>query len=75
MTAAKARFDGNTIEVPEQLRGAPPGEVVVLFEDRRASATETGGSIWDLFGGADHLRSADSIDAQLLEEREGWEKT
>ena len=29
-------------------------------------------SIFDLFGKADHLRSAEDIDAQIREEREAW---
>jgi hypothetical protein len=35
MVAVKARFDGEKIIVPKELRGAPPGEVLVVFEPAR----------------------------------------
>ena len=41
MVAIKTHFDGKTIKVPEQLRQAPPGEVLVIVQDagpRRDSA-------------------------------------
>ena len=33
MIAIRTRFDGNEIELPEELRGTPPREVVVVFGD------------------------------------------
>jgi len=33
MVAVKARFDGKKIVVPEEMRGAPPGEVIVIFPE------------------------------------------
>ncbi|MEX0718784.1 MAG: hypothetical protein WD066_19480 [Planctomycetaceae bacterium] len=35
MIAIKAHFDGETILLPEELRGAPAGEVLVVFEGGR----------------------------------------
>ena len=32
MVAIKAHFDGKTIVVPPSMRGAPPGDVLVIFE-------------------------------------------
>ena len=41
MLAIKAQFDGEKVILPEEARGAPPGEVVVIFQngggDRRYS--------------------------------------
>ena len=33
MVAIKARFDGKKIVVPESLQGAPPGDVLIIFEN------------------------------------------
>lgn len=70
MVAVKAHFDGKQIHLPEKLRGAPPGEVVVVFDDRPAPAS--GSSVWDLFGAAEKKRSAADIDAEARAEREAW---
>jgi hypothetical protein len=32
MVAIKAHFDGKTIIVPEDLRGAPAGDVLIIFQ-------------------------------------------
>jgi TusA-related sulfurtransferase len=36
MRAIKARFDGKTIKVPKELRKAPPGEVLVIIQEKQA---------------------------------------
>ena len=33
MRAVKARFDGENIALPEEAKGQPPGEVIVVFQD------------------------------------------
>jgi len=33
MVAIKAHFDGNKIVVPKDLRGAPAGDVIIIFEN------------------------------------------
>jgi hypothetical protein len=70
MVAVKAHFDGKQIHLPEKLRGAPPGEVVIVFDDRPTPAG--GSSVWNLLGAAEKKRSAADIDAQVRAEREAW---
>ncbi len=33
MRAVKAHFDGEKIALPEEAKGEPPGEVIVVFQD------------------------------------------
>jgi hypothetical protein len=33
MVAIKTIFDGKTIQVPQELRNAPPGEVLVIVQE------------------------------------------
>ena len=33
MLAVKATFDGERIVLPDQVRGLPPGQVIVIFEE------------------------------------------
>jgi hypothetical protein len=33
MLAVKATFDGQRIVLPDQVRGMPPGRVIVIFEE------------------------------------------
>ena len=40
MRALKARFDGDRIVLPEEARGGPPGEVIVVFPDRSEGGPE-----------------------------------
>ena len=35
MQAIKAHFDGKTIKIPKELRKAPPGEVLVIIQEKR----------------------------------------
>jgi hypothetical protein len=41
MVAIKAHFDGQNIVVPDSIRGAPPGDVLIIFEKGPADADET----------------------------------
>ncbi len=33
MLAIRTRFDGNEIQLPAEVKGLPPSNVIVLFED------------------------------------------
>jgi hypothetical protein len=33
MIAVNAKFDGRQIVLPDELRGVPPGKVIVIFEE------------------------------------------
>jgi hypothetical protein len=48
-----------------------PAELIV-YPKAPLQKEKTGTSIFDLFGKAEHLRSAEDIDAQIREEREAW---
>jgi hypothetical protein len=50
-----------------------PAELIVYPRDT-SHEEKTGISIFDLFGKAEHLRSAEDIDAQIREERAAWQK-
>jgi hypothetical protein len=41
MRAIKARFDGKAIRLPKDLRKAPPGEVVVIFQEERPDGDDS----------------------------------
>jgi TusA-related sulfurtransferase len=40
MQAIKTHFNGKTIKVPKELRNAPPGEVLVIIQERRPEADD-----------------------------------
>ncbi len=35
MLAIRTQFDGQMIRLPDEAKGLPPGDVIVLFEDDR----------------------------------------
>jgi hypothetical protein len=75
MVALRTRFDGERIEVPAELRGAAPGEVLVVYlsdEKKSEAAASTRPSIWDAVGKAEHPRSAAEIHAQVRADRDSW---
>jgi hypothetical protein len=41
MKAVKAHFDGKTIKIPRELREAPPGEALVIIQERPEEADNT----------------------------------
>ena len=41
MRAIKAHFDGKTIKVSKELRKAPPGEVLVIVQERRPEGDDS----------------------------------
>jgi hypothetical protein len=69
MVAIRTRFDGEKIEVPPELRGAAPGEVIVIFTPLPTPTTH---SIWDVVGKCPSPRSAEEIDRTIAEERDAW---
>lgn len=44
MRAIRARFDGEKVILPEEVQGASPGEVIIVFADTRNDAAE--GNLW-----------------------------
>ena len=68
MVAVRTQFDGEKIEVPLELRGAAPGEVIVIFNVGGRKAH----SIWDVIGKSTQPRSAAELDEQVREERDSW---
>jgi|GEM_PF-5836397 len=68
MVAAKTMFDGQHIEVPAELRGKPPAEVIVLFE----SAASNPHSFWDFVGKHPNPKTGEELDAIIAEERNSW---
>ncbi|MEX0717629.1 MAG: hypothetical protein WD066_13635 [Planctomycetaceae bacterium] len=47
MIAIKAHFDGEKIVLPEELRGTPAGEVLVVFEGALQSVDEADREFWN----------------------------
>jgi hypothetical protein len=48
---------------------------LVVYEQPAEQIAEPRPSIFDCFGKAEHLRSAEDLDAQLEEERASWDDT
>ncbi len=69
MVAIRTRFDGEKIEIPAEMRGAGPGDVIVIFN---AAGARGGHSIWDVVGHASTPRSAEELDDQIRKERDSW---
>jgi hypothetical protein len=72
MVALRSNFDGEKIEVPAELRGAAPGEVLIVYPANEQATAAGGKSIWDAFGKAAHPRTAEEINAQVRAERDAW---
>ncbi len=57
MRTVKAHFDGERITLPEEAKGQPPGEVIVVFQDADsedaekafwlAAAQQSFAKVWD----------------------------
>lgn len=41
MHVIKGHFDGEKVIVPEEVRGLPPGDVIIVFENGAHRASET----------------------------------
>jgi hypothetical protein len=77
VVALRAKFDGQKIEVPDELRGAAPREVLIVYSGSEDSAPAGSGnhpSIWDVFGKAVGQRGTDEINAQVRTDRDCWDK-
>ena len=73
MLAIRAKFDSQKIELPAELRGAAPGDVLIVYaanEPTPASASTHIPSIWDVFGKAPRQRTADDINTQIRSDRD-----
>jgi hypothetical protein len=73
MMAIKSKFDGSRIEVPAELRGAPAGEVVIVY-DSPPSGPAQRPSVWTYFGQAARRRTAEDINEQIRQERQSWDE-
>ena len=69
MVAIRTRFDGERIEVPAEMRGAVPGDVIVIFTP---PATAGEHSFWDVIGKSSAPKTAAELDAAMVEERDAW---
>jgi hypothetical protein len=76
MITLRARFDGQQIEVPPELRGSAPGEVLVVYPANESTAElppASRPSIWDVVGKAERQRTAADINAQVRADRDSWD--
>jgi len=77
MITLRTKFDGRQIEVPVELRGAAPGDVLVIYPAEAPVAQTTSldrPSIWEAFGKAEHPRSTADIHRQAQAERDSWDE-
>jgi hypothetical protein len=76
MQIIRAKFDGEKISLPSELRGAAPDDILIVYPASQAqehtSHSRGLSSIWDVFGKAQHPRSTEDINQQIKEERESW---
>ncbi len=75
MTALKAKFDGQQIEVPAELRAASPRDVLIVFDEASVDADgrKLGKpSVWDAFGKASRQFDAADLEARMRAERDSW---
>jgi hypothetical protein len=71
MEEVRAIFDGKVIHVPETLRDAPPGEVIIRFKPRKPKPLR---NLLDIIGVWPHPRSDAELDAYLRAERDSWDR-
>jgi hypothetical protein len=76
MVSVIAKFDGEKIELPEQLRGAAPGDVLIVYpaSERGTPSVPHTQSIWDVFGKAPTPRTREDIQSQVRSERDSWDE-
>jgi hypothetical protein len=66
----------NQVFVPEGPLPKIEGRAeLIVYEHAPESEEGDDSSLFDLFGKAPHLRSAEDIDAQLRAERDSWDDT
>ena len=66
----RGRFNGQQFVPSEPLPAVEGNAELIVYPAPQANAGKP--SIFDLFGKASKLRSAEEIDAQIREEREAW---
>jgi hypothetical protein len=77
MVSVIAKFDGQKIEIPEELRGAAPSDVLIVYPAKNQTETaqaQTTRSFRDFFGKGGTNRTAEEINAQVREERDSWDE-
>jgi hypothetical protein len=68
----RGRYANRTF-IPDEPLPAAEGEAqLIVIPAATAAPAVAAGSIFDLFGKAPHLRSAEDIEAQIREERDAW---
>jgi hypothetical protein len=72
MLSLRAKFDGKRIELPSEMRGAAPAEVLIVYPADEPK--KRGGSIWDVFGKAPHPQGTEEINAQVRADRDEWDE-
>lgn len=76
--AARIVFPGtftNQVFVPDGPMPKVEGRAeLIVYEQAVKRVADSRSSIFDCFGKAERLRSAEDIDAQLREERESWDR-
>jgi hypothetical protein len=73
MVALRTTFDGERIAVPPELKGAAPGEVLVVYLDKATPPEPLlRPSIWDSVGKAPQQRSAEQIISAVRADRDSW---
>ena len=78
MVSIIAKFDGEKIELPEELRGAAPGNVLIVYpaiDQLVSTPSGTKPSFRDFFGKARTNRTAEEINAQIRQERDSWDES
>jgi hypothetical protein len=68
----RGRYAGQTFILEEPLPVTEGPAELIVFPTEQPPASPSGGSIFDLFGKAGKLRTAEDIEAQIQEERAGW---
>jgi hypothetical protein len=75
MVAIRTKFDGKSIQTPTELKGGQAGEVIVIVADSMVNGqiVSPRPSIWDVIAKANGQRTAEDINRQIAEERDGWD--
>jgi hypothetical protein len=68
----RGHYNGHVFVPAEPLPETEGPAELIVFPQAQGAA-RPGGSIFDVFGKPERLRSAEDIDAQIREEREAWD--
>jgi hypothetical protein len=68
----RGRYADQTFIPDEPLPLTEGAAELIVFPTQAPTTPKPSGSVFDLFGKAPRLRSAEDIDARVREEREAW---